>query len=182
VGDQPDDEAIEVSIVLKPKARAAVPREGGAAVTREEFAARHGADSAAIEKVKQFAKENNLTVGEVSPERRSVKLEGTAGNMLRAFDVRLDRYEHEGHQYRARTGGIKLPPDLAPSVEAVLGLDDRPQAKPHFRVLAEPPPEALAAANVSYTPRQVAQLYEFPLDADGTGETVGILEMGGGYR
>jgi kumamolisin len=182
VGDQPDDEAIEVSIVLKPKARAAVPREGGAAVTREEFAARHGADSAAIEKVKQFAKENNLTVGEVSPERRSVKLEGTAGNMLRAFEVRLDRYEHEGHQYRARTGGIKLPPDLAPSVEAVLGLDDRPQAKPHFRVLAEPSPEALAAANVSYTPRQVAQLYEFPLDADGTGETVGILEMGGGYR
>ncbi len=182
MGDQPDDEMIEVLIVLKPKARAAVPREGGAAVSREEFAAKHGADSAAIEKVKQFAKENNLTVGEVSPERRSVKLEGTTGNMLRAFDVRFDRYEHEGHQYRARTGGIKLPPDLAPSVEAVLGLDDRPQAKPHFRVRAEQSPVALAAPNVSYTPRQVAQLYQFPLDMDGTGETVGVLEMGGGYR
>ena len=37
-------------------------------------------------------------------------------------------------------------------------------------------------AAVSYTPRQVAQLYQFPLDVDGAGQTVGILEFGGGYR
>ncbi|MGA2602410.1 MAG: S53 family peptidase, partial [Bryobacteraceae bacterium] len=29
---------------------------------------------------------------------------------------------------------------------------------------------------------QVAQLYQFPLDVDGTGQTVGILELGGGYH
>src|SRR5580704_7884570 len=110
VGDQPADEMIEVSIILKPKMQAAAPLEGGAAVSREEFAARHGADSGVIDKVKQFANENNLTVGEISPERRTVKLEGTAANMRRAFDVTLARYEHEGHQYRARTGVIKLPP------------------------------------------------------------------------
>jgi kumamolisin len=181
VGDQPNDEMIEVSVILKPKVRAAAPQETGASVSRQEFAARHGADSSAIDKVKQFAKENNLTVGEVSAERRTVKLEGTAANMRRAFEVKLDRYEHEGQQYRARTGEIKLPPELAPSVEAVLGLDDRPQAKPHFRVRPEGPIHA-AAANISYTPRQVAQLYQFPLDVDGTGQTVGILELGGGYR
>src|ERR1700685_2444668 len=125
VGDQPDDEMIEVSVILKPKVRAAIPRAGGAVVSREEFAAKHGADSGAIEKVKQFAKENNLTVGEVSAERRTVKLEGSAANMVRAFEVKLDRYQHEKHQYRARTGVIRLPPDLAPLVEAVLGLDNR---------------------------------------------------------
>jgi kumamolisin len=183
VGDQPDDEMIEVSVILKPKVRAAIPRAGGAVVSREEFAAKHGADSGAIEKVKQFAKENNLTVGEVSAERRTVKLEGSAANMVRAFGVKLDRYQQEGHQYRARTGAIHLPPDLAPSVEAVLGLDDRPQAKPHFRVRgAAGSRTASAAAGVSYTPRQVAQLYQFPLDVDGTGQTVGILELGGGYK
>ncbi len=183
VGDQPNDEMIEVSVILKPKARAIAPEEGGVAVSREEFAAKHGADSGAIEKVKQFAKENKLTVGEVSAERRTVKLEGTAANMIRAFEVKLDRYQHEGQQYRARTGGIKLPPELAGSVEAVLGLDDRPQAKPHFRVRGEGSAQASAlATNISYTPRQVAQLYQFPLDVDGTGQTVGILELGGGYR
>lgn len=182
VSDQPGDETIEVSIILKPKTRAVGPQEGGASVSREEFAAKHGADAAAIEKVKEFAKENNLSVSEISPERRTVKLEGTAANMIRAFEVQLDRYEHEKHQYRARTGGIKLPSDLAPSVEAVLGLDDRPQAKTHFRVHGEAPPKASATAAVSYSPRQVAQLYQFPLDVDGTGQTVGILELGGGYR
>ena len=183
VGDQPDNETIEVSVILKPKMRAAAPRQGGATVTREEFAAAHGADSSAIDKVKQFAKENNLTVGEISPERRTVKLEGTAADMRRAFEVKLDRYEHQGEQYRARTGGIKLPSDLAASVEAVMGLDTRPQAKPHFRVHAAKAGQAVAAAaNVSYTPRQVAQLYQFPLDVDGTGQTVGILELGGGYK
>ena len=182
VADQPKDEMIEVSVILKPKVRAVVPHAGGAAVSREEFAAKHGADGNAIDKVKQFAKEYNLTVGEVSPGRRTVKLEGKAADMMRAFEVKLDRYEHQGHQYRARTGGIKLPPDLAPSVEAVLGLDNRPQANPHFRVRAAPSPQASGAAGISYTPRQVAQLYQFPLDVNGAGQTVGIVELGGGYK
>jgi kumamolisin len=181
VGDQPGDEMIEVSVILKPKVRAVLPHVGGAAVSREEFAAKHGADISAINQVKQFAKENNLTVGEVSVERRTVKLAGTASDMIRAFEVKLDRYEHEGHQYRARTGGIKLPPELAPSVEAVLGLDNRPQAKTHFRVRG-PRSSRVAAAGISYSPRQVAELYQFPLDADGTGQTVGILELGGGFK
>ena len=68
---------------------------------------------------------------------------------------------------------------------AVLGLDNRPQAKPHFRFRRrsrltnslEP-----AAADVSYTPVQVAQLYQFPAGATATGQTIGIIELGGGYR
>jgi kumamolisin len=182
VGDQPNDETIEVSIILQPKSRAAIPPEGGVAVSRDDFAANHGADSAVIEKVEQFAKEYNLSVTEVSPERRTVKLEGTAANMVRAFEVNLDRYEHEGSQYRARTGDINLPSDLVSSVEAVLGLDNRPQARTHFRARGENTPGASAMTGISYTPRQVAQLYQFPSDVDGTGQTVGILELGGGFR
>ena len=105
-----------------------------------------------------------------------MKLEGTAANMMRAFEVKLDRYEHEGHPYRARTGGIQLPAELVDSVEAVLGLDNRPQAKPHYRVHS-----GGASPGVSYSPPQVAQLYQFPTDVDGTGQTVAIIELGGGY-
>jgi PKD repeat protein len=32
-----------------------------------------------------------------------------------------------------------------------------------------------------YTPIELAQLYGFPTDVDGTGQTVGIIELGGGY-
>jgi kumamolisin len=101
--------------------------------------------------------------------------------MIRAFEVRLDRYQHEERQYRACTGGVKLPPELADAMEAVLGLDNRRQAKPHFRVRDGQSPKASAAAGVSYSPRQIAQLYQFPLDVDATGQTIGILELGGGY-
>jgi len=181
-GDQSADETIEVSIILKPKSRAPVPREGGAAVSREAFAAQHGADPAVIEKVKAFAKEYNLTVTEVAPARRTVKLEGTASDMARAFEAQLDRYRTEGHEYRARTGVLKLPHDLAGSVEAVLGLDNRPQAKTHFRLRSEEALVANAVNPVSYSPRQIATLYNFPTGVDGTGQTVGILELGGGYK
>jgi kumamolisin len=182
VGDQPNDEMIEVSVILKPKVRAAAPHEGGAILSREQFAAKHGAASGTIDKVKQFATENSLSVTQVSPERRTVQLEGTAANMIRAFEIQLAQYEYQGSVYRARTGDIKLPADLADSVEAILGLDNRPQAKTRFRVRGEGRPHASPSADISYSPRQVAQLYQFPLDVDGTGETVGILELGGGYK
>ncbi|HMD49609.1 MAG TPA: S53 family peptidase [Bryobacteraceae bacterium] len=177
IADQPNDETIEVSVVLGPKTRARMPAAGAAPMSRDDFAQKHGADEKAVQQLQEFAKEYNLTVSEVSAPRRTVKLTGRAADLIRAFEVKLDRYEHNGHQYRARTGSIQLPADLAPHVEAVLGLDNRPQANPHFRVRPQ-----VSSSNVSYTPRQVAQLYQFPLDANGKGETVGILELGGGYK
>jgi len=182
VGDVPKDEVIEVSVILKPKARIEAPQTGGGAITREEFAARYGAYPGAIDQVKAFAREYNLTVTEVAPERRTVKLEGTAGDLSKAFDVPFERYEIEGTQYRARTGAVHVPAEIAGSIEAVLGLDNRPHVKPHFRLHGAHTPKANAPKAVSYTPRQVAQLYQFPLDVDGTGQTIGILELGGGYR
>ena len=181
VGDVPKDEVIEVSVILKPKAPMEAPQTGGAAITREEFAARYGADPGSIDQVKAFAKEYNLTVTEVAPERRTVKLEGTAADMSKAFDVPFERYELEGTPYRARTGAVHVPAEMAGSIEAVLGLDNRPHVKPHFRLHGAHTPKPNAPKAVSYTPRQVAQLYQFPMDADGTGQTIGILELGGGY-
>jgi kumamolisin len=79
-----------------------------------------------------------------------------------------------------REGAIHLPASLTGLVEAVLGLDNRPQAQPHFRV--RQPHAASAAAPSSYTPPQVAQAYKFPAKASGSGQTIGIIELGGGYR
>jgi kumamolisin len=69
-----------------------------------------------------------------------------------------------------------LPEELQGHVLAVLGLDNRPQARPHFRV-AQP-----HATNVSYTPVQVGTLYGFPAGATASGQTIGLIELGGGYR
>jgi kumamolisin len=178
VGETPKDEVITVSVILRPKARAPIPQPGNPVLSREQFAESYGADPAAIEKVEQFAAANGLTVVEVLPARRTVKVQGTAEALASAFGTTLHQYEHQGRQYRARTGMVHVPQDVEPMIEAVLGLDNRPQAEAHFRVLNI----AAAAANVSYNPPQVAQLYSFPTGATGAGQTIGILELGGGYK
>ena len=96
--------------------------------------------------------------------------------MQKAFGVVLEQKTIDGVEYRVREGGIHLPASLKDVVEAVLGLDNRPQAQPHFRV------RQAQRAPTSYTPPQVAQAYQVPANASGAGQTIGIIELGGGYR
>jgi kumamolisin len=66
-------------------------------------------------------------------------------------------------------------------IEAVVGLDNRPQTKPHFRLRKKTGARAQAAA-ASYSPIQVADAYDFPSNAAGAGQSIGIVELGGGYN
>jgi kumamolisin len=104
--------------------------------------------------------------------------------MSAAYSVYLANYEHADGAFRGRTGPIYVPADLDGIVQGIFGFDNRPQARPHFR---HPKPKSAkagqmrASAQGSFTPPQVAELYNFPTGADGTGECIGILEFGGGY-
>jgi kumamolisin len=61
-------------------------------------------------------------------------------------------------------------------------LDNRPQVRPHYRILDETEKENRAqTANKSYTPNQVAQLYHFPQNMNCCNQCIGIIELGGGY-
>ncbi len=93
-----------------------------------------------------------------------------------AFGCSLRRWADGVGEYRARAGPLLVPEPLRGRLRAVLGADTRPQARPHFRIHQSPSP-----TDVSYLPPQVATAYSFPPTADGTGETIGLLELGGGY-
>jgi kumamolisin len=99
--------------------------------------------------------------------------------MQKAFGVELTQQKIDGGTFRVRQGEICLPEELSEHVQAVLGLDNRPQAKPHFRPRGVAKPNA---SNISFTPVQVGQLYGFPAGAKAAGQTIGIIELGGGYR
>src|ERR1700678_3844280 len=150
--------------------------------SREQFAQEHGANPADIARVEKFAQEYNLKVKEESAPRRTVILSGTVSAMNKAFGVELKRYAHPGGEYRGRTGQIHLPADLHEVVEGVFGLDNRPQAKPHFRRRHARAGARAATVNVSYTPVQVATLYDYPTSVDGTGECIALVELGGGFN
>ena len=77
--------------------------------------------------------------------------------------------------HRHRTGSLSVPGALADVVVAVLGLDDRPQARTHHR---KPHQHATAT---SYTPLQLGTVYGFPQATTGAGQTLSIIELGGGF-
>src|SRR6202167_1480263 len=193
IGPADPNERITVTVVLRrgsvPSAFPSVERLGATApmerhhLSREEFAARHGASADDISKVRAFAKQCGLQVVEESPERRSVFLSGTVEAFSKAFSVQLNRYQHAKSIYRCRTGTLQIPAELDGIIEGVFGLDNRPQATPHFRLWKDPAGKVRAqAAGASYTPIAVAQAYDFPAATDGSGQTVGIVELGGGYN
>jgi kumamolisin len=184
---------VTVSVIVKRKEPLKINNRGGRAngpvrMSRAEYKRHHTADPDALKLVKAFGREFNLKM-EADPTaaiRRTVQLTGAASDAQKAFGVELNQKTIDGVEYRVREGGIHLPESLSGSVLAVLGLDNRPQAKPHFRLRREQPAAGLepaaAAAPSSYTPPQVAQAYQLPATASGAGQTIGIIELGGGYR
>ena len=187
VGPAHPDERLEVSIHLRRKpgttgANGLQPRN----LTHAELASNYGSDPSDLAKVADFARQHGLVVVESSPAKRLVRLSGTVKAFDQAFDVKLGHYEHANFTYRGRTGMISIPKDLDGIITAVLGLDNRPFARPHFmkrklNTSGNAHPAASAADFSGFSPLTVAELYSFP-PGDGSGQTVGIIELGGGFR
>jgi kumamolisin len=153
-------------------------------LSEPEFAARHGADPAEIEKVASFARGHGLTVDETHAARRTVVVSGTVAQFNQALGVTLHEYEHEvehnpssgrrTERYRSYDGFIHIPADLAEVIVGVFGLDNRNITK---RNLADPP-------NTNPIPiTTVLSLYGFPPNL-AAGQTIAIFSLGppfGGY-
>ena len=147
-------------------------------LSHKQFARSYGASTEDIALIKDFARDNDVDLLETSAPRRTVRLSGESGQLCNLFGIELKRYKHPrtGRTFRGRVGALYAPTEMSPVIHAVLGLDDRPQAKTHFRPLL--PGQAAVS---SYTPPELAKLYDFP-GLDGEGESIGIVELGGGYN
>ena len=151
-------------------------------MSREDFARVHGAAPPHIQRVKRFARAHGLTVVGYDVAARTVDLRGTVGAFSRAFNVQLGLYKDRRGIYRGRVGEIHVPADLDGVVQGVFGLDNRRVAAPRLRRGSD-----LGgvwhphSAGISYTPIQLAELYDFPAGVDGAGQCIAIIELGGGY-
>lgn len=213
VGRTDGSEIVTVTVLLRRRSSAELLRRvqdlnarhpvQRAYMTREEFAANHGAAETDVKQVEEFAKAYGLTVDDVNPATGMMTLSGSATACNTAFGVTLENYQHPDFSYRGHAGPVHVPESLKDIVTAVLGLDNRPQAKPHFRIYeeslvrshrglatAEPTasetdslgPNQTQTAPIAYTPTQVAQLYNFPSHVNCSDECVAIIELGGGYN
>jgi kumamolisin len=206
VGPADQNEAITVTVIVrrrksrefasrvKRSTAATLKPSKRAYLSRNEFENTFGADDKDIEKVEEFAHDHGLDVVEVSPARRTVILRGTVNNLSSAFGVKLNRYEHAGTSFRGREGDLTIPASLKGIIQSVHGLDDRPQARPHFRLASQQENTKIDTAGASstvtalslafkssYLPTELAKLYDFPSALNGRGEAIAIIELGGGH-
>jgi kumamolisin len=191
LGPADPDERVDVTIKLRRKAplpevsvRPAHP------VSRAELGERYGASTEEIDKVKSTFARFGLKVVDADAASRSVRLAGTVRSMEEAFRVKLMNYEQPRGGYRGRVGPIQIPSDLDGVIVGVFGLDNRRVAKPRPHSAAklertphekaQPGAQATSSDRAWFYPAELATIYQFP-DGDGSGQSIGILEFGGGY-
>jgi kumamolisin len=176
LGPHTDPTPLDVTLVLRRRPGAAPERASWPQRPRwrrEEFGRHCGADPMDLERLRGFARAHGLRELGADALRRVLHLSGPPAALERAFGVTLARYQFSDG--RGPFVGSGQAPTLPPEAIAVLGLDRRPVARAHFR-------RPKATPSVTYTPIQLGQLYDYPAATDGSGETVALIELGGGFR
>jgi kumamolisin len=195
VGKTDTQQVLSVSVIVRRKQPLLLHELAGARVSREEFDNKYAGDPKDFDSLRAFAHQHGLAVDEAASSlaRRTLVLRGAVQAVESAFGVTLNDYEyasHPGRRFHGYEGAIRVPAEPSGIVQAVLGLDAKPIAKPHIRFYSKPAAkshirvlgETAKASPQSFTPPQVAQLYSFPTGVTGAGEAIGIIELGGGYK
>ena len=194
----PLDEKTRIQITLVLRRRADLPPEyadGRATLTREGLAAGYGADQADIALVRDVLSRRGLSVTDIDSPSRRMHVAGELGVLSSVFGVSLQQVRSQPFPraarvtHRYREGLLHVPAELDGIVLAVLGLDDRPQARRCVRQAEARPVEAVetvseapaGSSGRAFTPLQAAVWYEFPEGLDGSDQTMAIIELGGGY-
>ncbi len=150
-------------------------------LSRTDFAQQFSATAEDLAAVANFAATHGLKVKTSNPVTRTLTLYGKAEQLQSAFHITLNDYKDASGTYWGYEGFISVPAALTDIVEGVFGLDNRRQAQP---LITMAPVEMNTLANPRQpilTPLEIAQRYQFPDDADGTGQTIAFIEFGGGY-
>jgi|GEM_PF-169748 len=183
LGPTPPDEALDVTVRVRRRselppvpARAELTR-----LNREEYEARHGAAPEDIQQVEDYARKCGLKVEDSSAARGSLLISGTASAFNAAFNCNLKQYRLGEQVFRGRSGPVYIPRTLEGIITGVFGLSNETFARPHFRARAQSP-HPTATMPAGFTPLEIARRYNFPPGLDGQGQTIGIIELGGGFR
>lgn len=184
---------MEVTLVLRPRMDTTCPSAvevGQLAIpfrshlSRAQLVELRGAHPDDVASVASWAAGAGLRMGDSRPGVRLVLVSGPADRVAAAFGVILAWQDLPEGRVRVARGEVQLPELLRGPVVAVLGLDQRPIARPNLRRLPLPkPPGPLAqAAPLSFEPPVVAELYRYPPGASAAGECIGLIELGGGFQ
>ncbi len=163
----------------------------------EEFNSTFGADPADLAKIAAWARTSKLKVLDSNVAMRRVLVQGSIRDISKAFGVELNDYQHpQSGRFRGRVGQIHVPADLSGVVQGVFGLDTRNVGHPRIRRgnFRQVDVEMLGVASKrkggsatptanpfpgAFFPTEVAELYAYPTQFNGSGQNVAIFAFNG---
>ncbi len=178
------DETIELTIKLRRISPLPEPGSGSSSpVVRSSFAAKYGASDEDIKKAETVLERFGLETVSENAAARSIRVSGSIEEIENAFQVKLFHYSGNRGIYRGRAGNIYIPEELDGIVEGVFGLDtravsNRRRSNPHAIDISGASKPAKHRS--WFYSNELAKLYNFPA-GDGSGQTIGIMEFGGGF-
>ena len=165
---------LEITLVLRP--RKAIPSQSPKHLTHKKFESQHRANATDVARIRKFAAAHNLTVAHDASHRRVIVLTGPTQAVAQAFDIDFAHFHHPRASYFAPSRGPSVPAELKDIVEAVFGLNSRPTAR-RRRLWSTARPKQTSCSIL-----ELAEAYSFPKGTDGTGQTIGLIELGGGFN
>lgn len=172
------DRRIEFTVVLA--ARQELPSvhsaelSGSPHLNHGELRKSYGSDAKAARLVESFAKAFNLQIVENAEQRRNMRLCGRSEDVARAFGTKFGEFNLDGHTFFAPTRPLNVPKDWEGLIEAVLGLCNSRHASPRRG-------SAVRGSGSAARLPDLARAYDFPPGLEGSGETIGLIEFGGGF-
>jgi kumamolisin len=152
-------------------------------MTHDQLGAQYGSAADAVEHIKTFAQQHDLTVLRDEPMSARLTLGGTVANLSDAFGVTLFDYDDpQLGQFHARTGTVSLPTEIANDVTGVFGFSNQQHLRRSRQVaFADAAHAPSQAKRPWFIPTDLASIYNFPAN-DASGECIGLLEFGGGVE
>lgn len=145
-----------------------------------QFRRRFAPRPAQVARVRAWLQSSGIRTSYQSADGLLIEGHGTAAVVARAFHTQIDHFRDKHAQFFANSTPVKLPSFLAPSVEAVIGLDNR--ARVSHPLIRSRLPQAHPrdpGSGYGYTPADLQRLYNLkPLlesGMTGSGESIGII-------
>ncbi|MEM9304540.1 MAG: S53 family peptidase, partial [Pseudomonadota bacterium] len=133
-----------------------------------------------VQSVCTFVADAGLEIVEVVPGRRLIRARGQLAAIERAFEIVFGHHDRHGEVVRSYAGRPSLPPALDGVITEITGLEHVP-----LRRMGRFAPQSAEGDGQTFRwPTDVAAAYGFPSASssiDGTGQTIGIIEFGGGF-
>ncbi len=181
-----EGQRLEATLVLRSKTphserSAAVHAIGGRLPHQRQYLSagqyvdKYGAKQEDRDQVAACVRARGMHVVESSPQLASVRISGTVRDFEEFFKVKFADYRSGDCEFRSYEGELHIPRELQGIVESVLGLDNRALARHHHFMRRE-------AGATSVDPRHVAALYDFPSIESAAGQSIAIIENGGGFH